>query len=443
MTYNEVIEFIKETEKLGSVLGLTNIRNLLNRLGNPQDRLKIIHVAGTNGKGSTIAFLSSILAAEGYRVGIYISPVVFSYHEKLQIISMDSRKDDILNKSYINNEDICKAIDLIKAACEDMVKDGQVHPTSFEIETAMAFLYMDWQEVDFLILETGMGGRMDATNVISSPICSVFTSVSIDHMQFLGSNLREIAVEKAGIMKANSFVVTCNQQEEVLSVFESRAKKLNIPIFTADITKAENINYNKNYTEFDYKSPEGTYTYRINLLGKYQITNAILAIETARCLTKVGFMVGENAIKKGLFLAKWQGRFEQISTNPHIYIDGGHNEEAALSLRDSIEIYFANKRLIFLIGVLADKDYHKMLSILAPLADTIITLTPNNQRALASYILAKEARVYCKKVIDGGDLEHSMAIAYEEAGSDDVILAFGSLSFLGSLVKLVSSRKYY
>jgi dihydrofolate synthase/folylpolyglutamate synthase len=457
MTYEEALIYINNAEKLGSIPGLDSIRNLLNRLDNPQDRLKIVHVAGTNGKGSTISFISGILAAAGYRVGIYISPVVFSYREKLQIITADKYEDDIsndnitdhedegcnqgLHREYISEDDVCQCLDIIKFACDDMVSKGHAHPTAFEIETAMAFLYMEKEQVDFLILETGMGGRLDATNVIKSPICSVIVSVSLDHMQYLGNTLKEIAKEKAGIMKPDSCAVTCNQEQEVLCVFRHKADELDIPLIIADSSNASNIEYRDYYTGFEYPAGGKNRLYRIRMFGKHQVQNAVLAIEVARRIRTLGYKVTEDAICKGLWLAKWHGRFDRIAKAPDIYIDGAHNEDAALRIRESIEIYFTNRRLIFIIGVLADKDYKSMLSILAPLADTIITLTPQNSRALPSDKLANEASIYCRRVFDEKDIEHAIDRAYMEAGKNDVIFALGSLSFLGGLVSSIKARK--
>lgn len=452
MTYDEAMKFIKKAEGLGSIPGLETITELLRRIGNPQDELNIIHVAGTNGKGSTISFLSGILAAAGYRTGIYISPVVFSYREKLQIITLDHYTDDfeknkdsnqnnILHVEYISEEDVCRTLEIIKSACNDMTNEGYAHPTVFEIETAMAFLYMKYQQVDFLILETGMGGRLDATNVIRHPVCSILTPVSMDHMQYLGNTLEQIAYEKAGIMKSNSFAVTSLQAPEVLSVFKFKAAELNIPLFTADSSKAENVRYYDGYTTFEYPDANKHEKYSIQMLGSYQVQNAITAITTARYMGSMGYAISENAIKSGPGLVRWQGRFEKIAASPDIYIDGAHNEKAALNLRDSIEIYFTNRRLIFIIGVLADKDYQCMLRILAPLADTMITLTPDNNRALPSYMLAACAKLYCGKVYDERDIEHAIERAYIEAKTGDVIIAFGSLSFLGSLKSIVKARK--
>ncbi|HPU62584.1 MAG TPA: folylpolyglutamate synthase/dihydrofolate synthase family protein [Mobilitalea sp.] len=492
MTYNEALDFIEKAKKSGSILGLTNIRELMQRLNNPQDKLKIIHIAGTNGKGSTAAFITAILCAAGYRVGRFISPSVFSYREMIQIseirhqadntelikdeniytnlvnsndkINISNTPDMIFNSGennindlsgnkekgaeepdlytgYISEEDIQELIGIIKPVCEDMVREKLSHPTSFEIETAMAFLYMVKKGVDFMVLETGMGGRLDATNVVSRPVCSVFTSVSFDHMQYLGNTIEQIAMEKAGIMKPGSIAITCSQKPEVLSVFKRKADELNIPLIIADRGKDGNIRYNINYTDFSYTDQNITKNYKIRLLGKHQVQNAVLAVRTAKVLDSLGYNINEYAVKTGLWMAKWPGRFEKVANNPDVFIDGGHNEEAAVRLRESIEMYFTNRRLIFIIGVLADKDYSSMLRILAPLANTIITITPNNPRALPSDKLEGEAAKYCGNVFDGIDIRQALNMAYKEAKKDDIIFAFGSLSFLGDLMNEIRIRK--
>lgn len=450
MTYDEAMKYIKEKEALGSKPGLGIITELLNRLGNPQDGLDIIHVAGTNGKGSTVSFLAAILAAAGYKTGIYVSPSVFSYREKLQIIMPDKAGNASynggeayggLNIEYISEDDVCGTLDIVKSACGGMVNEGYAHPTVFEMETAMAFLYMKSKRVDFLVLETGMGGRLDATNVVRHPVCCVLTSVSLDHMQYLGDTLEKIAFEKAGIMKEGSFAVTAMQEPEVLSVFKKKAKELKIPLVIADPSEARNMEYHDSHTEFDYPDGSNLTHYRIRMLGEYQVQNAVTAITAARTMGKMGYVINGEAIKTGLELAVWRGRFEKISSNPDIYIDGAHNEEAARRIRQSIEIYFTNRRLIFIIGVLADKDYKAMLRILAPLADTIIALTPENNRALASDKLAACAGQYCSRVYDEKDVKHAVDRALSEAAEGDVILAFGSLSYLGSIRSAVEARK--
>ena len=268
------------------------------------------------------------------------------------------------------------------------------------------------------------------------------------HMQYLGDTLEEVATEKSGIIKKGCPVIVSDQKPEVINILEKKAREMNVPLVVADTRKVKDISFSLDKTCFSYPIDGEYREYQISLLGKHQIQNAVLAIEVARELGKLNIVsksnpsiyshsfsnnISEDSIGEGLYKARWHGRFEQISKNPDIYIDGAHNEEAALRLRDSIEIYFTNRRIIFMIGVLADKDYQSMLEILAPLAYTIITLTPDNNRGLSSHILASEARKYCDRVLDGGDLKHAIKLVYKEAKSDDIIIAFGSLSFLGSL----------
>ncbi len=328
---------------------------------------------------------------------------------------------------------------MIKPICEGMVREGFSHPTSFEIETAMTFLYFLWQKVDLVVLEVGMGGRLDATNVISRPVCSVIASISMDHMQYLGDTLGKIASEKAGIIKAGCPVVTCEQESEVLQILRSKAAEASSSLYVADSGRAVDINYSIEGTEFNYlnqSNREGLVSsYRISLLGTHQVKNAVLAMEAAGVLRLSGYYISEEAIKAGLSTAKWSGRFELLSTRPYLVIDGAHNEEAAMKLRETIEIYFAGKRIIYIMGVLADKDYRSILKLTAPLADTIYTLTPENTRALDSAQLAEEAGRYCNRVIDAGNIAQALKLAHAKAGEEDVIIAFGSLSFLGNLVR--------
>lgn len=433
MNYEEARSFIHESNQYGIVPGLQTITELLNRLGNPQDQLKIIHVAGTNGKGSTSAFIASILMSAGYRVGRYVSPAVFSYRE---IIQIDDRQTSEMN--YITKEGICEAIAKIQPICGEMLRDGFAHPTSFEIETAMAFTYLAQEKVDFAIIEVGMGGRLDATNVIEHPICSVITPISMDHMQFLGNTLEQIAAEKAGIIKTNVPAVTGKQKPEVLRVLEKTCQEKGSKLYISDFDKVSRSNFSPDGTTFTLETKAGNRDYRLKVLGEYQVENAILAIKAAEVIKQLGYPLHEDAIISGLSNMQWRGRFEVVAKAPYMVIDGAHNEAAALVLRKSIEAYFTNRRIIYIIGVLADKEYRKILDILAPLAEVIITVTPNNKRALSSKELAKEAERFGKWVIDAGTTDCAVKTAYSEAGKEDVIVAFGSLSYLGDLVNSLS-----
>jgi len=478
MTYEEAREFINQSNQYGCVPGLETITQLLKRLGDPQEQLKIIHVAGTNGKGSTQAFISTILSAAGYRVGRYISPAVFSYRERIQIsqrITSVSKKqsdkridnignippkedkcldtiplirnfeasyeDSIIEIEYITEKGICDTIEIIKPACERMLAEGFSHPTSFEIETAMAMLYLLWEQVDFAVIEVGLGGRLDATNVIKHPVCSIITSISMDHMQYLGDTLELIAREKAGIIKRGSPVVTCRQEPEVMKVLEEICKVEEAPLTVSDRNNVTKVKFSPEETVFTLYAENQEQDYKIKLLGEHQVENVILAIQAAWLLRELGYSLNEDAIKQGLYNTKWSGRFEVISRKPYLIIDGAHNEAAALVLYKSIQLYFTNRRIIYMIGVLADKDYKSILKITAPLADVIITLTPNNSRALSATELAKAAEMYSKRVLDAGDIDKAVRVAFLEAKEDDVIIAFGSLSFLGDLVRALEIRK--
>ncbi len=436
MTYEEARAFIEQSNQYGSKLGLETITELLSRLGNPQEQIKIIHVAGTNGKGSTTAFITSILAMGGYRVGRYISPAVFAYEERIQITSRIAEQgEELLRTDFISRQGISDTISIIKPVCEAMAAEGLSHPTSFELETAMAMLYFAQEKVDFAVVEVGRGGRLDATNTVKQPVCCVITSISMDHMQFLGDSLEQIAREKAGIIKEGRPVILGNTQEQVGKVLRSTAMEKHAPLFLADSSQAKISSFTPEGTDFQY---EGN-PYRISLLGKHQISNAVLAIKAAQVIRECGYPLTEDAIKLGLRQTKWSGRFEVIARKPYFIIDGAHNEDAALRLRDAITLYFQGRKLIFVMGVFADKDYHTILEITGPLASLIITLTPENSRALPSAELARKAKKYCPAVIDGKTAEQAVKLAYDVATEEDVILAFGSLSFLGTIKSCVSS----
>ncbi len=434
MTYEEARTFINDSNQYGSKLGLETITELMRRLDNPQDKLKIIHVAGTNGKGSTTAMIASVLAAEGYHVGRYISPAVFSYRERVQLSKKESSQ--VINEN-ITEEGICDAIAKIKPACEAMVTEGFHHPTSFEIETAMAILHMHEINVDFAIMEVGLGGRLDATNVILHPICCVITSISMDHMQFLGDTLEKIAREKAGIIKPGVPVITCNNEPSILRVLMDTCEEKKSRLTVRSEEELVQIDYNLEGTSFSYQDKD----YVIKMLGEYQGKNALLALGTIEVLQSLGYQISQSAIQEGLAQAKWNGRFEILAEKPYFIIDGAHNEDAALYLKNTLQRYFNKQRIIYIVGVLADKDYSKILAQMAPLAHKIITVTPGNERALASSQLAIEAKKYCTcSVIDAQTVPNAINIAYDGADKEDVILAFGSLSYLSEVKAEVRGR---
>lgn len=427
MNYKETMEYLESIQSYGIVPGLDNIKELCRRLGNPQENLQFVHIAGTNGKGSTLAYVSTILKVAGYKVGRYISPTIFEYRERIQI-----------NGRPITKAALCEGMELIKASCEEMVAAGFSHPTPFEVETALSFWYFQKNGCDIVVLETGMGGLMDATNVISNTLVAVLASIGMDHMKFLGNSLGKIAQQKAGIIKDGCTVVTMQQAEEVMLVIGQAAEGKQCPLRIADVSKATAIKYGVEKQRFSYG---GMKQLEISLAGRFQIANAVLAVEVINALQEKGYAVTEKALRKGLSETKWQGRFTVIGKKPYFVVDGAHNEDAAEKLADSIEFYFTNKRIIYIMGILKDKEYEKIIHLTHRYADQIITVTPpDNPRAMHAYELAQEIVEVHPQVTAVDSLEEAVEMSYLLAGKDDVIIAFGSLSYLGRLMKIVENR---
>lgn len=452
MTYEEARAFADKTKAYGSVLGLDSIRALMAELGNVQEELSVIHIAGTNGKGSVGAMLDAVLQSAGCRVGRYSSPAVFAYEEIWQI-----------NGQNISREDYGAVMSRVAAACQALVEQGRPHPTSFEVETALAFLYFREQQCDVVLLETGMGGSMDATNLISHPLCSVITSISRDHMAFLGNTLTEIAEAKAGIIKEGCPVVSAWQQPEAEAVLRRTAQERHAPMTVAE--KVSEVSYDMDRLQLAY-GDIGTVT--VNLTGAYQAANTACALETVRRLQALGYGISPKQIRTGLAQVRWSGRMERLCSHPYFFLDGAHNEAAAYRLAETVENCFTNRRITYIIGVLADKEYEKMLSILLPYCRKVYTVTPGNPRALAAEELARSAReILCGEISREGqernvcrdqtgagrffdaesvpevvcapDISRAVEAALQEAEPEDVILALGSLSYLAEVKACVSN----
>lgn len=425
--YKEAREYLNSIIKYGSVLGLDSIKELLKRVGNPQNDLKFVHIAGTNGKGSTLAFISTILKTAGYQTGRYISPTVFSYREKIQV-----------NEEYITKDSFASLTFEIKEAIHTMLGEGLAHPTIFEVETVLAFLYCKQEKCDIVILEAGLGGLLDATNVVENTLVAVLAAISRDHMEFLGDTISEITLNKAGIIKKDSTVVTTNQPSAAIKVIKEKCDDFNNILVVADNNKVNHIIYKKLQIIFDYNEFKKI---EINLAGSYQIQNAVLAIETVKALRSKGFQISEEVIIKGLKETRWSGRFSVVCAEPLIIIDGAHNEAAAIKLSETIEYYFKDKKIMFVMGVLGDKEYEKIAKITASLAYKILTVTtPNNPRALNGEELAKTIRKYNANVEYVPTIEEAARKCMNE-NSIDVIIAFGSLSYLGEFEKQVMVMK--
>ena len=430
MTYRKAVEYLEEAKKYGIVPGLSTMEELCRRLGNPQDSLKFIHVAGTNGKGSVIAFLSSVLKEAGYKTGCYTSPRVFFREEQYTI-----------NGKSISKQRFSSAFEVVLKRSEEMAEEKFPHPTVFEMETALAFLVMKEAGCDVVLLETGMGGSQDATNVIKTTILSVITSISMDHTGFLGKTLPEIAEQKAGIIKDNIPVISSGQKREVLEVLQRKATACKSAFYSVEERFVQNVRYGFKNQFFDFKSPYGICSdIEINMAGTYQIQNAALAILAIQVLCEGIFQIPKVALYKGFFNAGWQGRMTVLTDKPLFVIDGAHNEAAALVLRECVKQYFTNRRIIYIMGVLRDKDYTKIAEIMAPYAEQIITVTPPNERALSALELARELKPFHNSVTAVDSLEEAVEMSFLLAGEDALILAFGSLSYLGDLKKAVEKK---
>ena len=429
MNYREATEYIEELQQYGSVLGLDSMRELCSRLGNPQDELRFVHIAGTNGKGSVLAYVSTILKEAGYRVGRYLSPTITDYRERFQI---DGR--------FITQSGLCKYLEQVKEAAEAMAAEGKPHPTPFEVETAVAFLYFLDKECDIVVLETGLGGALDATNVVKTTVAAVFASISMDHMAILGDTLEKIALVKAGIMKDRCYVVTARQDPAVAKILKQAALLRKCKLYTADAERAKQVFYGVTKQRFTYA---GYKNLEISMLGKFQIENAVVAVETIQVLAKAGFPVKEEALRRGLLLTSWPGRFSVIGKKPLFIADGAHNEDASRRLAESLQFYFAEKKLIFILGMLKDKEYEKVINNTCNMAEHIITVTPPiRERAMPAYELAQAVRECNGNVTVADSVPEAVEIAYLLAGreKDAVIVAFGSLSYLGELMKVVEHR---
>ncbi|MGN0430207.1 MAG: bifunctional folylpolyglutamate synthase/dihydrofolate synthase [Acetatifactor sp.] len=428
MKYKEALEYLEETKKYGIVPGLGNIRNLMEGLGNPQKELRFVHLAGTNGKGSVLAYLSTVLMTAGYRVGRYSSPVVSCYREHIQV-----------NGRNIPQNAFASCMERIKNVCENLVQEGQPHPTVFEIETALAILYFRDKACDIVVMEAGMGGLSDATNVIENTLVAILTSIGMDHMQFLGDTLEKIAAQKAGIIKPGCRVVMMDNVPEVVQVVKREADAKGAALTISDASGAKNIHYGLKKQTFDYA---GLKKLEIHLAGKFQVNNAVLAVDAVQLLRQAGVAVPDKAIREGLKATVWEGRFQVLSEHPLFVTDGAHNEDAARKLADSIDFYFTNRRIVYIMGMLRDKEVGRVIELTHHYADQIITVTPSdNPRAMHAYDLAQEVRKYHPNVTAVDSLEEAVEVGKLLCGKDDVLLAFGSLSFQGKLISMFQKGK--
>ena len=350
---------------------LKAMKFLMDEFKHPEDKIKAIHIAGTNGKGSVTKMITNVLIKEGYIVGKFISPHLIHYNERISV-----------NNNNISNTEMEELIDKINPAIKKYNSISDVPITLFELETTMAFLYFEQKQCDFVVLETGLGGLYDCTNIINRPLVSIITSIGYDHMHILGKTLPEIAYQKAGIIKQNSHTVIFEEQPEIDNVFISECKRKNNILHIVKEVDIFNYFFDDNYQYFDYKNLKKI---TVNLKGKVQIKNACLCIETFNILNELGYHVDIINIQKGLSTVIHKGRMEQINDNPIIIYDGAHNEPAIKNLQDMVKMYYKKKKRVYIISILKRKDYNKMLKLIAQDKEAIFILTSgNNSETYAS-----------------------------------------------------------
>lgn len=425
VNFSDAVNYISEAENYGIVPGLDNISALCRKLSNPQDKLKFIHIAGTNGKGSVGTFLDSILLEAGYKTGRYVSPAVMDYLEKIQICSEN-----------ITEEKFASCTERVKKAVDEMLKEGLAHPTVFEIETAIAFCFFEEEKCDYILLETGMGGKNDATNVIDKNILTVITSISLEHTQFLGKTIEEIATEKAGIIKQNSNVVTISQNPKVIDILRNVCTAKSAYLKISKIYNISDYSYDGNFQIFSYKDFKDI---KIRMLGKFQTENATLAIDACELLNNNGTDISDKHIYDGLLKAQWSGRFEILRTSSPIFIlDGAHNEAAATRLRETIDIYFADKKIVYITGSFKDKNYNEIARLTAKRAMKIYTISTTGKRGMKAQELADVIKQYNPNVTAVSDITKAVDNSLNE--ECDVVIAFGSLSFLSEIKKHINGE---
>lgn len=461
-SYNDTLKYLYSLEKYGIRLGIERIKAILESLDNPQDKLNIIHVAGTNGKGSTAAVIASILLKAGYKVGLYTSPHFVRFNERIRI---DGKE--------IPNKKIAELVERVRNASLQVgtYSHTPLQPTFFEFTTAMAFLYFAEEKVDFAVMEVGLGGRLDATNV-GRPLVSIITNIAKDHEAMLGNRIKDIAFEKGGIIKRGGILISAETKPTALNILKAECRRkrakfyrlkrdffienppLPIAMLRSNGSPAPFPKGGAKQIPPFKKGGEGGFAFKgrrwfyqnltLNLLGRHQYLNAACALAALEILEEKGFSISEYAVRKGLQGVFWPGRLECISKKPLIVLDCAHNPAGAAVLRDALENRFNYKRLFLVLGIMADKDIKGILSILVPIADMVILTCPQIERAASLNLLYKHVPAYIKlgkagqyadrvRRIEG--VKDACLYAMAEAAANDMICITGSVFTVGEAKK--------
>ncbi len=413
MTDVEAVELIHKRAWVGQKPGLERIRRLLDRLGNPQNSLKFVHIAGSNGKGSTAAMLASVLTAAGLKTGLYTSPHLWRFHERLQVDGVPISGDDLVEIT----------VQVLEAAEDE---------TEFELMTAIGMVHFLRSRCDIVVLETGLGGRLDSTNIIPAPEAAVITNIGLEHTEFLGDTLEKIAAEKAGIIKPGCDVVLYRQSREVIETVEDACRRAGNSgrLWLTDPKTLEMVSSGPEGQRFRYQRMG---PFHIPLLGEYQLYNAITVLETVAALRLRGWGITWEAVNRGLSRARWPGRMELVRRCPDVILDGGHNPQCLEALARSLKKLYPGKKMIFLTGVLADKDWSAMMEELLPLAREFYTITPDSPRAMSAAALAAWLEDRGVKAIACESAWNGLDRALAAAGPQDMVCVTGSLYMIGEV----------
>jgi len=414
MNYQEAMVYLNHVEYFGSKPGLSRIGALLEKLGSPQKGMRFIHIAGTNGKGSCAAMTASILKAAGYKTGLFTSPYLYRFNERMQI-----------NGREIDDEVLAELVTRIKPIADAM----EDPPTLFELMTATALLWYREEHCDAVVLEVGLGGRFDATNIIDAPEAAVIMNIGLDHMEVLGDTVEQIAFEKAGILKPGTEAVLFQQSESVTAVVRARCEELGVPLHIADFSQIRSEFDSLYGQSFTYKGE----SYALPLLGAHQLKNAATVLELVAVLQQKGWKLEQSDVEHGLYAVHWPGRFELLSEEPLFVVDGGHNPQCAQTVAENLKHYFPDKRRILLLGILRDKDYAGLTEILDPCADEYICITPSSPRALPAAELAAFLSRYNKPVSVCDTIRDGVSRALDRADEGSVVCAVGSLYSVGEI----------
>ena len=417
MTLDEALYYIHSVCWKGSVPGLERISALLDKMGHPERKLKFIHVTGTNGKGSTCAMLASMFTKAGYKTGLYTSPFLIRFNERIQIDGVQ-----------ISDEEICRITEYIKPLADSIFEQ----PTEFEMVTALGFEYFARQGCDLVVCEVGMGGEFDATNVILPPEAAVICNIGLDHTEVLGDTLEKIAATKSGIIKPGCDAVIYREQPSVEAVIEDRCKAVGAKLHKADFADIHLLSHDLTGQVFDW---ERFKRLKLPLLGDHQLHNAAVALTTATVMQQRGWKLTDDDIREGLASVRWPGRFDVRRSDPLFIIDGGHNPQCAQTVAENLRSYFPDSRRVLLVGVLKDKDYAGIFDALDPVADEYVCIAPDSQRALPAEELGKFLEKYGKDVNVCESIKDGVSMALDIAGDDPdtMICAVGSLYSVGEI----------